>query len=129
MGARTGNCAECGTEFAQINARRKYCAGCQILRDTSMYDIKRDCEVCTRTFYPVRSNYRMCADCLDPRDRPDKYPICKGCGRHRRPAPMIESHCISCVQSTKELRAKYLILLRRRINALKVALHNNPLED
>ena len=111
MSSRAGICVKCGGEFLAMNKQRKYCSVCQIIRDISFRPkLKRDCSICSKTFWPIRGTYTVCADCTLVEDS-DTYGPCSRCERHFRPAPGIQSHCISCVSRSAEVRLQYMRLL------------------
>lgn len=117
MPMRTGCCEICGDEFIQMNKVRKYCTVCQGIRDVQFRPtMKRKCSICDTIFYPIKQNYVICNDCREPIERPDKYAACKGCGKHLRPAPGLNSHCMSCVQRTPKSRHQWLksVLIMQR---------------
>lgn len=109
-----GTCQECGADFHRVNKLRKYCTSCQIIRDCNyMPGLKRDCDLCGQTFYPVRHSYLRCNRCRETFDRPDKYPACVGCGLHNRPAPDLTQWCMTCVQESSKRRRQYVATITR----------------
>ena len=116
---RIGICRKCGDEFNKFPANRLLCAACQSLRDLQFRPgLKRKCEVCEVQFWPSRSTYHRCPDCsvFDP-EKPDKYPACSECGKHKRTAPGLANTCISCVSVSAEAQKKYELQLSRRIKS------------
>lgn len=114
---RTGICKKCGDEFNKFPANRLLCAACQSLRDLQFRPgLHRKCEVCEEQFWPSRTTYHRCPDCsvFEP-IKPDKYPACSECGKHKRTAPGLPNTCISCVSASAEAQKRYELQLARRI--------------
>ena len=114
---RIGICKKCGDEFNKFPANRLLCAACQSLRDLQFRPgLHRKCEICEVEFWPSRTTYHRCPDCsvFEP-IKPDKYPACAACGKHKRTAPGVANTCISCVSVSAEAQAKYEMQLSRRI--------------
>lgn len=114
MPRKMGNCATCGDEFIPVNKVRKYCTVCQGIRDVEYAPNRRvKCAICEGEFWPLKANYRICNDCREPNENESQYPACRGCSRHLRPAPGLNSFCMSCVQSSKEFRLRWLRAVKK----------------
>jgi len=114
----TAKCMRCGDDFTLWPKNRKYCGGCQVLRDLRNGISKRDCPMCGDEFWPIRFSHKECYLCSNWRpERPEKYPKCSQCDRHFRPAPGTTqgSVCMHCVSSSEEMRDRYHRSLRRRV--------------
>lgn len=124
MAKSLGTCEKCGQGFARVNRLRKLCTECQILRDMDYRkDWARECDVCGVEHYPVRLSYKMCDPCRDPVGDPEKYPECELCHTHKRPAPGTTRFCLSCVQADKQVRGRYLVSLRQKVNKRRIEWH------
>lgn len=106
---KTGICATCGDDFTLWPANRKYCGACQAYRDLNYRPgMSRDCEFCAKTFWPFRTGYRRCYECSNFRpERPDDWPACSQCGKHKRTAPGLANTCCACVQKDSEAQRTY----------------------
>lgn len=117
MAKKTGTCANCEAEYTLWPKNRKYCGACQALRDLDFRPgMSRTCDMCDTLFYPFRTGYTRCYDCSNFRpERPDEYPQCKSCGKHKRTAPGLANYCVACVQKDSEAQRTYHKSLRRII--------------
>lgn len=123
--AAMGTC-ECGARFHQINKRRTTCSVCQVLRDLTFRPYAtHNCDWCGEKFWPVRLTYKICPKCLPSTANSDKWPACTRCGSHNRPAPGLDTTCISCVQSGADLRKAYV----KTLGALRAARRDAREED
>ncbi|MCW0190963.1 MAG: hypothetical protein OJJ55_06645 [Rhodococcus sp.] len=116
-------CAYCGEE-ATISRRFaksvKFCKICQVVRDFKLRNVKaRPCRMCGLDFWPIRSSksWDLCGRCAAPFvtiAEAKKFPVCNICDERALPAAGLDATCVSCVQSTEELRDGYV----RRCKAL-----------
>lgn len=114
-----GCCAACGDDFQRVNKKRLYCAVCQSIRDIKYRpDRTVNCWLCSKKFWPIKSNYTMCVDCMNGLED-ESYAACAGCDRKLRPAPGLEGYCLSCVQSSKSMRDAYLLAIVKRVDKLR----------
>ncbi len=113
MPPATGSCEKCARPFLQVNRVRKYCIGCQIIRDVDFAPSRsRNCTECRQEFWPIKANYVQCNDCREGLGNADKYEPCGRCGRNYRPAPELDGTCMSCVMRTRDIRAQYVRQLK-----------------
>lgn len=115
MAKKRGICANCGADYTLWPKNRKYCGACQALRDLDFRPgMSRKCDMCDAVFYPFRTGHTRCYECSNFRPiRPDEFPVCESCGQHKRTAPGLENHCVSCVQKDSAAQALYHRSLKR----------------
>ena len=113
------NCQNCGEQYNRFPKNRKYCGACQALRDLDFRPgMSRHCEFCDAVFYPYRTGYRRCYECSGFRtERPDEWPACGQCGKHKRTAPGLGNTCAACVQKDSGAQRTYHRTLTKVVRA------------
>ena len=112
----TKPCTYCGEPMNAWPANRKLCGACQAYRDINRSpNLKKTCESCGDTFWPIRNNWSRCYVCSTFHAiSEEKWPLaCSLCGLHKRTAPG-STACVDCIQSDPKYKKAYLIKLSKR---------------
>ncbi len=106
-------CTRCGGPMIEMY-RRTLCDTCQVKRDlpglTRSKPKGRRCLACGSHFWPIRAGYKDCPKCSLKSENPERWPACRICSQHWRPAPGLEDGraCTVCVSSSDKMRRRYL---------------------
>jgi hypothetical protein len=123
MPQRFIKCGQCPTWFKTPFSQRKYCAACQIIRDSEVRpheygDTGKECISCHAQFLPARPNWKVCASCADPVPQPSRFAPCNRCRESYRTATGLKNTCQRCVQITPQTRREYIEALKQRREVL-----------
>jgi hypothetical protein len=110
-------CEECGDGYRSRFKRQKFCAPCQVLRDTRarpwVFEEAHECVACKTKHWPIRTTHTTCYDCSQSASYVHDV-ACGYCGDYHRIAPGTQNICIRCVQASQERRNEYFTFLKSR---------------